>query len=80
MIHSMNLVKVLKRNAPPKPNVCDCCKKPSGSSLHLDHCHETGTFRGWLCAQCNQGIGKLGDNLAGLQQAVLYLSKVNAPN
>jgi len=41
----------------------------------LDHCHETGEFRGWLCKQCNTGLGNLGDNLESLKRAVNYLSK-----
>lgn len=40
----------------------------------FDHDPETHTFRGWLCQNCNTGIGKLGDNLEGLLEAVRYLS------
>jgi hypothetical protein len=29
----------------------------------FDHDSTTDTFRGWICQQCNTGIGKLGDNL-----------------
>ena len=34
-----------------KPDRCDTCfsEKP----LMLDHCHETGQFRAWLCKACN---------------------------
>lgn len=57
------------------PAVCECCGSPPGKyGLHLDHCHVTGAFRGWLCAKCNTAIGKLGDSLAGVQRAVAYLS------
>ena len=38
----------------------------------LDHDHETNLFRGWLCDDCNLGIGKLGDNLEGIMRAVKY--------
>ena len=42
--------------------------------FQLDHDHETGTFRGWVDHLCNQGIGKLGDNLEGvLELLFIYL-------
>lgn len=44
---------------------CDYCSKPFKYSRdkHLDHCHDTGKYRGTLCNQCNTSIGKLGDNI-----------------
>ena len=60
----------------PEPDHCECCGGPSGKKeLHLDHCHETGQFRGWLCSNCNKGTGMLGDNIEGLQNAVRYLRR-----
>lgn len=61
----------IKKIAPPKPNSCDCCGKVA--KLYLDHCHESLSFRGWICNSCNFGIGSLGDNLEGLQKAIQYL-------
>ena len=61
-----------KIDAPPKTKKCCCCFSES-DHLVLDHDHETGKFRGWLCRNCNQGIGKLGDNLQGVTKAVKYL-------
>lgn len=56
------------------PAQCECCGGPSGKhAMHLDHCHETGKFRGWICNRCNLGIGALGDNLAGILRAAEYL-------
>lgn len=58
----------------PRPELCELCFQPSThKSLHLDHCHKTNKFRGWLCAKCNMGIGHLGDDLDGLRAAVKYL-------
>jgi recombination endonuclease VII len=58
----------------PTPNFCECCGKPPESKgLALDHCHESGAFRGWLCWHCNTAIGKLGDNEQGLMRALNYL-------
>ena len=54
---------------------CECCGKPVYRNWLLDHCHDTGDFRGWLCKQCNTGLGNLGDNLQSLQLAVEYLQR-----
>lgn len=39
----------------------------------LDHCHDTETFRGWLCFNCNSGLGQFKDDLLRIQSAVRYL-------
>ena len=58
----------------PKPTLCELCgNTPKEPGLCLDHCHETGIFRGWLCTSCNTSLGKLGDNIAGLERAIQYL-------
>lgn len=60
-----------------RPETCECCGgPPTGKGvLHLDHCHETGKFRGWLCNKCNAGIGSLGDGLVGVARALDYLAR-----
>ena len=72
----MRVIREIKKTAPPKPDKCECCKKPT-TTFHCDHDHFTGKFRGWLCSHCNQGIGKLGDDLVGVLNAVNYLKKTN---
>lgn len=65
----------------PKPEVCDICgNRPSGKrnserSLHYDHCHERGHFRGWLCARCNLLIGRAGDDPELLMKMAAYLKR-----
>lgn len=59
----------------PCPSVCECCGKPCFRELNLDHDHTNGQFRGWLCAKCNTGIGKLGDSIEGLERALAYLKR-----
>ena len=59
----------------PEPPACECCGKTDRKALSLDHCHETGTFRGWLCSACNLGLGKLGDSLEALERAIAYLRR-----
>lgn len=41
----------------------------------LDHCHDSETFRGWLCHHCNTGLGAFKDDLNRIKNAVLYLQK-----
>jgi hypothetical protein len=65
----------------PCPPHCELCgKPPSGRALCLDHDHETGKFRGWLCDRCNVSLGALGDNEAGLQRALQYLHRAYIAN
>ena len=66
------MAREAKKTAPPKPEVCDCCGKLP-KKWQMDHCHETGKFRGWVCLPCNRGIGMLGDHLEDVQKAVKYL-------
>lgn len=39
----------------------------------LDHCHETNTFRGWICHHCNTGLGAFSDETTRLANAMRYL-------
>lgn len=41
----------------------------------LDHCHDTQTFRGWLCHHCNTGLGAFKDSLERIEKAVMYLKR-----
>jgi hypothetical protein len=66
------IVQNLRKTAPPKPEFCECCGK-TGITLVLDHCSVTNIFRGWICGNCNKGLGMLGDTMDGLLKAVKYL-------
>ena len=60
---------------PPSGSPCACCGKIA--ILHCDHDHsDDKSFRGWICQQCNSGLGLLGDSEAGLRQALAYLKRV----
>lgn len=41
--------------------------------LNLDHCHKTGKVRGWLCDNCNRGLGLLQDDITVLEAAIDYI-------
>jgi len=58
----------------PAPVICECCgKAPKKMSLNVDHDHQTGAFRGWLCSGCNRGLGMLGDTLDAVERIRAYL-------
>lgn len=45
------------------------------NARHLDHCHETGHVREWLCRACNVIIGFALDNPSVLRKCASYLEK-----
>jgi len=69
-----------KKNAPPKPEVCDICGKvpPNSRNWQLDHDHQSGKYAGWLCKDCNVGLGKLGDSATTITKAWMYAMKNRA--
>lgn len=56
-------------------NICGTKEAVAGKSLAYDHDHKTGSFRGFLCIHCNQGLGKFFDRIDLLEKAIKYLSK-----
>ena len=57
---------------------CACCGEhqlEDKRRLAVDHCHDSGDVRGLLCFDCNIGIGKLGDNIEGIERALNYLRR-----
>lgn len=60
--------------------VCAICLKPheDGSRqtvLAVDHCHSTGEIRGYLCIQCNVGLGAFRDSPELLKIAAIYVEQ-----
>ena len=39
----------------------------------LDHCHDTNTFRGWLCGKCNRDLGNFNNEVDTFKKAIEYL-------
>jgi hypothetical protein len=73
-----------KRMEAIKPEVffvCPICKKASipgvTANLVIDHNHETGTAREWICDSCNTGLGRFKDNIELMQEIIKYLKKHN---
>ena len=55
---------------------CSICGKIlMRATAKLDHNHKTGKVRGFLCSQCNVGLGMFGESEANLVKAIAYLRK-----
>ena len=57
---------------------CPICKKTSISGISkivLDHNHQNGKVRGYLCESCNTGIGRFDDNPSIVKNAIKWLKK-----
>jgi hypothetical protein len=50
-----------------------CCKICSEPAEVVDHDHETGKFRGFLCNKCNMGLGHFDGDREKLLSAIKYL-------
>ena len=54
---------------------CATCRAvpADGTSLHVDHDHETGRVRGLLCMRCNNALGLMRESADVLNGAIEYL-------
>ena len=75
-------VEAIRKIAPPKPDKCECCGRENSLkvgrrkfTLNLDHDPISKTFRGWICRDCNTGIGLLGDNLESIERVYSYMTR-----
>jgi hypothetical protein len=60
----------------PKPDRCEICGRiPTAKSLHFDHCHQHGHFRGWICNGCNCALGFVNDDVQILRKLIAYLER-----
>lgn len=55
-------------------NVLSPGRKSSNTPM-LDHDHETGITRDFLCRRCNMALGLLGDSILVLESALNYLKR-----
>ena len=78
--HRMVRYSLRKKHLSSLPDTCDCCGRHTDTmkeNLHLDHSYVTKEFRGWICGQCNRGIGNLGETVEGLEKAIAYLRRTD---
>ena len=64
----------------PKTKYCEVCLRPEkdfSKKLCLDHNHDTGQYRGWLCHNCNSALGHAKDDVNILYALANYLLERN---
>ena len=66
--------KLKKTHKTPKWIICPICGRECDKPV-LDHNHETGEFRGWICNDCNNALGKFNDDPKLLKRAIRYLNE-----
>lgn len=66
-------IEELKASQTGRCFICGVPEIECSKKLAMDHDHETGEFRGWLCKKCNTALGLFGDNEELLIDAVHYL-------
>ncbi len=72
-----------KRMRKTKPNgiwTCPICRKlyiveNMRAPPRMDHDHQTGKGRGWICDSCNTGLGRFKDDISILETAIEYLGE-----
>lgn len=64
--------RVAKAGGRHKPTFCYVCDDGEGKIV-FDHCHKTGTFRGWICWRCNIILGHAKDQPHILRALAHYL-------
>lgn len=57
----------------PELKECEICG--TDKDLVMDHCHDSGNFRGALCRTCNSALGLLKDSPEILYKAYEYLKE-----
>jgi len=76
------IVPKLYKPTRKEPSNCEACGIPFTSmkkGAYCDHDHNTGLFRGWLCANCNWALGNAKDSRVILQKLIDYLDKCELP-
>lgn len=73
----------LWENCGGKCCICGIPDEHADGGLGLDHCHNTGILRGFLCPRCNAALGGFDDDDMLLLSAVKYIEnaycKYNPP-
>jgi hypothetical protein len=74
-LYKKYLSKVVKTNLLADQNcLCKICTtRLTTVTGHLDHCHSSAKIRGYLCRDCNIGLGGFKDSSTNLTRAIRYI-------
>ena len=75
-VNALRLAEREARIGRPRPEVCEICEgvpSRNGRGIVLDHDHESGSPRGWLCDRYNRTLGLLKDDVGLLHRMAEYL-------
>lgn len=65
-------LREVHKKAPKKPDFCECCGKVP-KKWACDHYPNSRIFRGWICWECNNAAGSVGDSYEGAVKLFNYL-------
>ena len=57
---------------------CGIHEETTTKKLAVDHDHKTNRVRGYLCNNCNRGIGLLKDDVEVMKKAIDYLERTHS--
>ena len=76
------LKRINKHKYPDEDYKCPICGEGLGgkrlrgnTSWSLDHCHKTLKYRGYICHNCNSGLGMLKDDINLLTKGIEWIRK-----
>lgn len=68
-----------KKKPRNEPFECPICAKRTIAGITckvvLDHDHNSGKVRGWICDSCNTGIGRFQDDVDLIEKAIKFLKQ-----
>lgn len=67
------LIEWYKMNASYDGHCPICGRSDEEVTMCLDHDHEAGEVRGWICKNCNLGLGRFRDDPEALERAIQYV-------
>lgn len=65
--------EMIGRKRPEQCEICGAFGNEFVKGLCLDHNHETGEYRGWICTRCNCILGHAKEKIEILELVIKYI-------